>query len=117
MEILNCLSRFSFIKKFEILKFRYFEDGFYIKIKVELKNKTQLYITEYSDSKTREYSYHWQGLDGKLIIRWDNSPHHKNIKTYPHHKHLENKILESYEIECYTILEEIGKMLKSKKKF
>ena len=26
--------------------------------------------------------------DGRLLVRWDNSPHWKDMKTFPNHKHL-----------------------------
>ena len=110
MGILDCLNSFSFIKRYEVLKFKYFEEGFYIKIKVDLKNNTQLYLTEYSDNIAREYSYHWQTIDGKLIIRWDNAPHHKNTRTYPHHKHVGENVYESFELDCYSILKKNRKI-------
>jgi len=47
-------------------------------------------INEPSYSYDYNYSYHWQNKNGKMIIRWDNDPHHKNLKTYPHHKHSPN---------------------------
>ncbi len=31
----------------------------------------------------------------KSLLRYDNAPHHKEIKTFPHHKHLEDKIQSS----------------------
>ena len=34
--------------------------------------------------------------NGQLIIRWDNAPHHKQIQTYPHHKHLGESHYERY---------------------
>jgi len=114
VEILNCLNKFTFIKELKILKLRYFEDGFYIKILAILKDNSQLYITEYNDIEVREYSYHWQTSQKEMIVRWDNAPHHKTIKTFPHHKHLENKVVESYEIDCYSILNEILKYLENK---
>ena len=51
---------------------------------------------------------------GQLIIRWDNSPHWKNIKTFPHHKHEKNQILPSHRINIQDVIEEITKRLKSK---
>lgn len=34
------------------------------------------------------YSYHWQHHTAdQSIHRWDNTPHHSNIATYPHHFH------------------------------
>ncbi len=61
-------------------------------------NGSSLFIKDYLflDGK-RKYSYHWQDANGKLITRWDNSPHHKEISTFPHHKHLLNDVVESKE--------------------
>ena len=114
MEILKCLESFEVVKGYEILSFKTFYDGFYIKIKVLLIDGSILYIREYVDSNERNYSYHWQDKNGNLIIRWDNAPHHKEIKTYPHHKHIANKVLESFEITCEKILEVITLEIKRK---
>lgn len=54
-----------------------------------------------------KYSYHWQGKDGTLIVRWDNAPHQK-VKTFPHHKHLsDGTVVESYEIMLEKVLKSI----------
>ncbi len=91
---------------------RVFDKGFYLKIVCSLVNSTTLYIREYVDAEQREYSYHWQDENGKLITRWDNAPHHKNIATYPHHKHLPNgEIKESFEITCYEIIKSIEEQI------
>jgi hypothetical protein len=34
------------------------------------------------------YSYYWLDPKNDLIIGWDNAPHHTNIATFPHHKHV-----------------------------
>lgn len=34
-----------------------------------------------------KYRHHWQDKDARIIKRWDNAPHHKQIKTFPHHLH------------------------------
>jgi len=36
---------------------------------------------------TEKYSFHWQNVEGKLIRRWDNAPHHPEISSFPHHLH------------------------------
>lgn len=41
----------------------------------------------------RKYSYHWQS--NKRVVRFDNAPHHKEIKTHPHHKHIDSEIEDS----------------------
>ena len=35
-----------------------------------------------------DYRYHYMGTDNRLIFRYDNAPHHPEINTFPHHKHL-----------------------------
>ncbi len=35
------------------------------------------------------YSYHYQDSSGKLIFRYDDTPHHPELATFPHHKHVE----------------------------
>ena len=75
-----------------------------MKIKADIKNNTELYIREYMSIGEENYSYHWQGKDGKLITRWDNAPHQK-VKTFPHHKHLSTgTVVESFEINLEKVL-------------
>lgn len=98
MKIIEWLKASSVIVKFEVLEYKVFHGGFYIKLKADIKDDTTLAISEYSDKNERNYSYHWQDSRGKLICRWDNSPHHKSINSYPHHKHESNEVLESNEM-------------------
>ncbi|MCR4289796.1 MAG: DUF6516 family protein [Candidatus Scalindua sp.] len=107
MEIIKCLEKSSAVKNFNVLVLEYFEGGFYIKIKATLNNNTELYIREYSDVHVRNYSYHWQEPNQKLLIRCDNSTHHKHIETFPHHIHQGNNVLPSYQISCEEILKVI----------
>ena len=50
-----------------------------------------------------------------IIFRYDNATHHKNIKTYPHHKHLKDSVIESYEMNLFDILLDIASMIQNKK--
>jgi hypothetical protein len=34
-----------------------------------------------------KYRHHWQDRNAQIIKRWDNAPHHRDIKTFPHHVH------------------------------
>jgi hypothetical protein len=33
------------------------------------------------------YSYHHQAADGSLVFRYDDTPHHRSLAGFPHHKH------------------------------
>ncbi|MFQ5901615.1 MAG: DUF6516 family protein, partial [Thermodesulfobacteriota bacterium] len=57
-----------------------------IKLKAKVLDGTLPYITELHTVDYQRYAYHWQREDGEVIIRWDNKPHWKEIKTFPHHK-------------------------------
>jgi len=43
------------------------------------------------------YSYYWLRPDETVIIGWDNAPHHESVRTFPHHKHIGERIEESQE--------------------
>lgn len=34
-----------------------------------------------------KYSFHWQDKTGKLLKRWDNAAHHRELSTSPHYVH------------------------------
>ena len=64
--------------------------------------------------KTR-YAYHYQDKDDELIFRYDNVPHHPEVKTHPHHKHVGNKILPTQPPDLSEVLREIDEMIYSNK--
>lgn len=70
-----------------------------------------LYVNEVWRVESYRYSYHWQTKEGKMLLRWDNAPHWKQLKTYPHHKHLGKKILPSVQPLVEEIIAEIEKMI------
>ncbi|RLD55207.1 MAG: hypothetical protein DRJ05_13320 [Bacteroidetes bacterium] len=49
--------------------------------------------------------------NNELLIRWDNSPFHKDIETFPNHKHKDNEVLASREIGLEDVLVYIFKIL------
>lgn len=36
----------------------------------------------------QRYSYHYQDGAGHLLFRYDNVPHHPQVTSHPHHKHI-----------------------------
>ena len=55
-----------------------------------------------------KYSYHYQDKAEKVIFRYDMAPHHKETKTFPHHKHLgAEKVVESFAPSLGEVLQEI----------
>ncbi len=68
-------------------------------------------IWEHRTPELRRYSYH-VFFDKRLIIRWDNASHFKNISTIPHHKHVNKGVEESKEMTVESVLNEIKKMIR-----
>jgi hypothetical protein len=113
-EILKLLEDSHFVTEFKIEEYREFKEGFFLKIKADIVDGSSLFLREYSDSIERNYSYHWQDSNSNLLVRWDNSPFHKKISTYPHHKHVGTEILPSYEITINDVLTFMDKRIPKK---
>ena len=78
-----------------------------IKVQAKVLNGTILYIIELNTSDYQKYSYHWQEANGDIIIRWDNKPHWKHLKTFPHHKHERGKVFSSERVNVDDVIKEI----------
>lgn len=52
------------------------------------------------------YRYHFQNSKNELIFRYDNTPHFPGFKTFPHHKHLPNEVVESVNVTITEIIDE-----------
>ena len=57
-----------------------------------------------------KYSFHWQRVNGSLIRRWDNAPHHPEIASFPHHVHVDDElhVLAHEAVDVFGVLELIG---------
>jgi len=67
-------------------------------------------ILEFAESITPDrarYRYHYMNADGALIFRYDNVPHHPGIATFPHHKHLQDTVIESDQVNLRVVVEEV----------
>ncbi len=66
------------------------------RLKVSLTDGSSLRINEqYRQRALEQYAYYWLDPDGQLRVGWDNAPHHRDLHTFPHHKHVgsqENRV-------------------------
>ncbi len=109
-KILELLKTHKCLQSYEVLDYKQGPTFYYIKIKTELIDKSLLFIREFVSNEVRLYSHHWQKSTGELVIRWDNAPHHRNLKTYPHHKH-NPELEESESVNLKDVLDEITKLI------
>jgi len=105
------------ISSFKILRQEVGEDDGYIRINCKLTNSDIFEFSEYIQLRTNRinietYSFHWQSSDAKVIKRWDNVEHHKEIDTFPCHLHLSNgQVTTSLPMSLKKVLAEIEKTL------
>ncbi len=111
LKTLKLVEESGLVKKYLIQDFKQGRNFYYLRLKITLIDESELYIREYVSEAEYIYSYHWQDKDGSLRIRWDNAPHHKDIKTFPHHKHTP-ELEESNEIGFEEVLKAIEERIK-----
>lgn len=74
---------------------------------ITFTDNSKLLFMEFFDLSLVEkvkYKYHYMTLEDELIFRYDNAKHNPEIKTFPHHLHTNNKVLESAEPELFDIM-------------
>ncbi|MCE4601077.1 MAG: DUF6516 family protein [Desulfurococcales archaeon] len=49
---------------------------------------------------------------GKVILRYDNAPHHPHIETFPHHKHEDDKITPLFNPSVDAFIEDAKQIIK-----
>ncbi len=79
-------------------------------------DESKLHFIEFVNVKETievyKYSYHYQDLNGDLIFRYDMAPHHREIKTFPHHKHIRsNNVVEVSAPAFAQVLDEISDLI------
>jgi hypothetical protein len=74
---------------------------------VLLFNDTMLEFTESITPERRRYRYQFMKKDGTLIFRYDNVPHHRQLLTFPHHKHYPNQVVESNSVDFLHFIKEV----------
>ncbi|MEA3341655.1 MAG: DUF6516 family protein [Chloroflexota bacterium] len=61
----------------------------YLKIVIYFADGSNLRVTEeWENDALIKYSYYWLAPNDHLKIGRDNAPHHPEIASFPHHKHV-----------------------------
>ena len=61
-----------------------------------------------------KYRFNLSDSNGDTIFRYDNAAHHKDLSTFPHHKHVNNEVKPSREIGLVEVFSEIENIILSK---
>lgn len=107
----NTVSSYSnWIKTYSKFEKLYSENKGYIRGKVVFVDNCMLSFMELIDVELPQklkYSYHFADSEMNIVFRYDNSEHHPNISSFPHHKHLPGDIIKSKEPKLSEVLLEI----------
>jgi hypothetical protein len=80
--------------------------------KIVFENAHSLEFVEVIDmEQSGKVKYRYQYMDEvqNLIFRYDNAPHHPDVRTFPHHKHTSGGVAESREPDLKDVLFEISR--------
>ncbi len=84
------------------------EEECYIRGVLTLNGGYELHIAEYvvtePEPKRLKYRFHLQTSDDKMIARWDNAPHHPEVKTHPDHLHIGEKVKANPPVDIPQVL-------------
>jgi len=58
-----------------------------------------------------KYRYQYMDSNNRPVFRYDNAPHHKEISSFPMHKNLGNKVVQSNMPEIKELLGEISALI------
>ena len=88
-------------------------DGETLRVVLHLKDGTNLRVTEQWAGKVlKRYSYYWLNPANELKVGWDNAPHHTQLESFPHHKHVSKQ--GDLQPSTETHLEEVMRVIQRK---
>lgn len=111
-KIERTISYFKNIQTCNLTKKFYNDRQGFISGIILFEDNSCLEFTEIKNTEFRQkikYRYHYMDSQNNLIFRYDNAPHHKELKTFPHHKHLQNDTVSCNEVDIQDVLLEIRK--------
>ena len=61
-----------------------------------------------------KYRFQYMNKENHLVFRYDNAPHHRELSTHPHHKHLPDKVSPSPQPSLADVMNEISAVILNK---
>ena len=61
--------------------------------------------------KVDKYRFQYMNSDGQMMFRYDNAPHYPAMSSFPHHKHMPDKVISSSMPSISDLLNEISAVM------
>lgn len=116
LSLLSAIHRSPFVLRSDIIYDEIDLNECYVHGTAGLLNGHELHIAEYVITEPApvrsKYRYHLQDADGQLISRWDNAPHHRELASFPDHRHgSDGRVQPSYQIVMPEILDAVLRLI------
>lgn len=100
IQIENAIRHSALVVTYDLVKVQLSSGTGYIEGQVTFIDNSRFVFFEFlrqtaAEVECEKYRYHFMNSDDQLIFRYDNAPHHPEIATFPHHKHLPADLLEN----------------------
>lgn len=82
-----------------------------LKGEIRFIDGSQFHFMEYIGQQTHDYRFHYMDDDENLIRRWDNAPHHQELKNFPFHVHTSEEVKSSKEFTFPEIVEKVENLI------
>ncbi len=109
--IVAALRSSALVRSLDIVELIEEESVQFLRVKAELIDGSILHVRELFLPDRSKYSYQWQAASGETLLRWDNAPHHADLRTHPDHKHAGPEVVASHRVSVEDVLGEIGVQL------
>ena len=71
-----------------------------------------IFANEYTNAvNVDKYRFYYMDKHGEMLFRYDNAPHHREVITFPHHKHLPDRTIPSNMPTIKDMLNEISAII------
>lgn len=83
--------------------------GFW-KAKITFRDGSSLHLFEFvligdDEAKVDKYRYHYQNKENELVFRFDDAAHHKDVETFPEHKHKGDEVVDAERPEISKVFD------------
>jgi len=107
------------VENFQIVRERITTNDGHLRVRMTLIKGNLMEFSEYvqriaGDIQVITYSYHCIDPSGRLIVRWDNTPHFPDLDGFPHHRHIgyPETVQAGQPMNIFKVFDEITQLLK-----